>query len=186
MVIGNLASAALVLACAYGHPTNIGCDLMHHGHNIASSDHKIMGYAPSDDADLASTSATSYDANTTVTISFGSNFVSGLVHATAGTLNAPDFTATASSGCQGDNVIKYIKQSSGTPNNITWTPPSDVSALATVTLTVAGAKGKSTVFRKKVVLKNADASVTNRPAASGTVVSSKAALLALVFAWLGL
>eukprot|EP00927_Polykrikos_kofoidii_P016840 TRINITY_DN1763_c0_g1_i4.p1 TRINITY_DN1763_c0_g1~~TRINITY_DN1763_c0_g1_i4.p1 ORF type:complete len:250 (+),score=27.96 TRINITY_DN1763_c0_g1_i4:81-752(+) len=166
MSSGRFALAAAVLSSALGHPTNIGCDLLHNsGSSIMTTSSNIMGAAPASDNDLATTSTSSFTAGSTVTISFGSNFVKGFVHVTAGTLNAAEFTATSSqSACQGSQMIKYRTENS-VPTDITWTAPSDVSALPTATLSVAGAKGYGTVYRKVVTL-------TRGSAATTTVVNS--------------
>ena len=157
------------------YPTFIGCDLMHAGSSIMTSDSAIMGVVPGDDDELITASPTSYTADSTVTISFGSNFVSGFVHATAGKLDAPDFTANSTkAGCGGDAIIKY-RAGNNTPAAITWTPPSDISGLPRVTLSVAAAKGYSKVFRKLTIL-------TNDQGTEGTANKAIASSTKLAFA----
>eukprot|EP00927_Polykrikos_kofoidii_P016839 TRINITY_DN1763_c0_g1_i1.p1 TRINITY_DN1763_c0_g1~~TRINITY_DN1763_c0_g1_i1.p1 ORF type:complete len:338 (+),score=25.13 TRINITY_DN1763_c0_g1_i1:81-1016(+) len=176
MSSGRFALAAAVLSSALGHPTNIGCDLLHNsGSSIMTTSSNIMGAAPASDNDLATTSTSSFTAGSTVTISFGSNFVKGFVHVTAGTLNAAEFTATSSqSACQGSQMIKYRTENS-VPTDITWTAPSDVSALPTATLSVAGAKGYGTVYRKVVTLTRGSAATTtvvDSPTTGGSATSA--------------
>eukprot|EP00427_Karlodinium_veneficum_P007474 CAMPEP_0169090948 /NCGR_PEP_ID=MMETSP1015-20121227/16097_1 /TAXON_ID=342587 /ORGANISM="Karlodinium micrum, Strain CCMP2283" /LENGTH=295 /DNA_ID=CAMNT_0009151399 /DNA_START=71 /DNA_END=958 /DNA_ORIENTATION=- len=144
------------------YPDRIGCDLRPDvissaaGSNVMTTAEYIMGAPPIDNNDLASASTDQFGAGSNVTITFLNTFGRGFVHATAGTFIAPQFAADAVDGaspCLGSETIKY-KNTVGSTNSIIWTAPSDVSAISTVTISIAGASGFGSISRKTITLTN--------------------------------
>jgi hypothetical protein len=158
----------LVLAASY--PIRIGCDFkvisseITAGLNVMTTTENIMGAPPIDSNRLVSISTNEFTAGSSVMISFPNTFGMGLVHATAGTLIAPQFSAVPADGaapCLGSETIKYENVGDDTgenTNSITWNAPSDVSALSTIAISFASASGFGPISRQTITLTKSGAS----------------------------
>ena len=138
---------------------------------------------PIDDSTIAVLSTATYTAGSVVTISFSTDLKEGFVHATAGTFTASQFSTTASASaaaCTGTNQIIYKGAPASTTNDITWTAPSNVDALPSVTLSFAGAGGYGAIKRRMVDLTRGVATTTTTTAGvagAGTTTTTTVAPL---------
>mmetsp|Transcript_7075 Transcript_7075/g.23632 ORF Transcript_7075/g.23632 Transcript_7075/m.23632 type:complete len:282 (-) Transcript_7075:713-1558(-) len=142
----------------------------------------IMGRSVSTAAtgviDLASGSASTYNASTTVTFDLSALNVGAFVHASGGTVSGLGSVWTARTECATTSV--HYTQSSGTTyGGVTWTAPSDVSTLPTVDIWVGSAGGNNqAVTRRKLTLTrdgNWNASPPSTPTCDASAVPTNGA-----------
>lgn len=186
---GNAALAPIFFALASAYPTHIKCDLtlkVGEARNVMTTTDKIMGQAPSDSTTIATAGEASFTAGSTVTISFGSDFIGGIAHATAGMFSSGQFSSipAAAATCAGTSSIVY-KTSPNATTPLVWTAPADVASLSSIVLSFAGAPSGGTVYRRTISLTKVAAATTTGPGSASVATHSTtpfSAVVSLTFA----
>merc|ERR1712086_65024 len=152
-------------------PSYIDCNLQltqsNSGANIMTTTVSFMGASPgavTDSSILTSQSASTFSASSTVVFTLDSTTAQkGVVHATAGSVTGGGYSSKA--GCTGTQNM--VVDNSGTTTSggrqVSWTAPSDITGISSVTISFVGGPGYGQLKRHSVTLTTTTSTPTNAP-----------------------
>lgn len=167
-----LVTVALNIALVSARPSSVKCNMENEGGNpnpavnIMTTTAAIMGNVPVDSTTVVTADTTEVAAGGTVTLTFGTEFGNGVIQASAGTFNAPEFTETGTpigDACIAPAVIarKYAAQATAT-SPVTWTAP---TTPGTITINVVGTQSYAAGLARRSLTINVGAAA---PTGTGT------------------
>lgn len=173
------ALVALVVACvarvapARAYPDKVACDRTVNGVDVMTAS-TIMGATPAVATDVIATGDATYAPGRAISVTLTVPSTAEFAHASAGALTTAsnNFVAKACA----TTALQYANAGAAGTHALTWTAPTDLTALPTVEISVGYASERAQVTRQKVTLTRAAAApcAANHRVANGACVACAA------------